>query len=144
MASNSVAATAVAGSNSVKGHLRLVDAAEATRIANQRRLQWEAMQAGHSAPVRLTQRGRRVVALLFLLPLATCLWLFAGKGAAAIGTAPTTKTVVVQPGQSLWRLAQLAVPGADPRETVYKIKQLNHFSGSDLVPGQAVVVPAGN
>lgn len=144
MASNTVTATTMVGRPISKGHLRLVDAQESARIADQRRLQWEAMQAGHASPVRLTKRGRRVVALLVLLPLASFMWLFAGHGAVAEGTAPTTKTVVVQPGQSLWSLAQVAVPNADPRETVYKIKQLNNFSGSDLLPGQAVIVPAGN
>jgi len=122
----------------------LVDGKEAQRIANQRRLQWEAMQAGHATPVRLTKRGRRVVAVLVLLPLASIMWLFAGRGAIAEGTAPTTQTLVVQPGQSLWDIAQTAAPQADPRATIYKIKQLNHFAGSDLRPGQAVIVPAGN
>ena len=144
MASNTVTATTVAGRSTNKGHLRLVDAAEAQRIAELRRLQWQAVQAGHQAPVRLTKRGRRVLALLVLVPLATMLWLFGGHGAAAVGTAPTTKTVVVQAGQSLWGIAQTAVPNADPRETIYKIRQLNHFTGSDILPGQAVIVPTGN
>ncbi|MCX6404388.1 MAG: LysM peptidoglycan-binding domain-containing protein [Actinobacteria bacterium] len=144
MASNTVTATTLAGRSTNKGHLRLVDAAEAQRIADHRRLQWQAMQAGHATPVRLTKRGRRVLALLILVPLATMLWLFGGHGAAAVGTAPTTKTVVVQAGQSLWSIAQTAVPTADPRETIYKIKQLNHFAGSDILPGQAVIVPTGN
>jgi len=144
MASNTLIAAPVGTQASVSRHLRLVDGKEAQRIANQRRLQWEAMQAGHASPVRLTKRGRRVVALLVLLPLAMFMWLFAGHGAVAQGTAPTTKTVVVQPGQSLWNLAEVAVPNADPRETIYKIKQLNQFSGSDLLPGQAVIVPTGN
>ena len=144
MASNTVTATTFAGSAIRRGHVRLVDAQEAQRLATQRRLQWEAMQAGHPSPVRLTKRGRRVVALLVLLPLAAILWFSAGKGAVAQGTAPTTKTVVVQPGQSLWGIAQDVAPKADPRETIYKIKQLNHFADSSLSPGQAVIVPTGN
>lgn len=144
MASTTVTASTLADRGVAKGHLRLVDDKEAQRIANLRRLQWEALQAGHSSPVRLTKRGRRVVALLVLVPLATMLWLFAGKGAAAVGTAPTTKTVVVQPGQSLWGIAVAAAPNADPRETIYKIKQLNHFSSNDVLPGQGVIVPTGN
>ena len=144
MASNTVTAAPAGTQTSVNRHLRLVDTKEAQRIANQRRLQWEAMQAGHAAPVRLTKRGRRVIAVLVLLPLASTMWLFAGRGAVAQGTAPTTHTVVVQPGQSLWDIAQTVAPQADPRATIYKIKQLNHFAGSDLRPGQAVIVPAGN
>ncbi|MEI7442975.1 MAG: LysM peptidoglycan-binding domain-containing protein [Actinomycetes bacterium] len=144
MASNTVTATTLGARSTNKGHLRLVDAAEAQRIADLRRLQWQAVQAGHQTRVRLTKRGRRVLALLVLVPLATMLWLFGGHGAAAVGTAPTTKIVVVQPGQSLWSIAQSAVPNADPRETVYKIRQLNHFADSDILPGQGVIVPIGN
>jgi LysM repeat protein len=72
------------------------------------------------------------------------MWLFAGRGAVAEGTAPTTQTVVVQPGQSLWDIAQTVAPKADPRATIYKIKQLNHLTGSDLRAGQALIAPAGS
>jgi len=144
MASNTVIAATIGPHASVNRHLRLVDGKEAQRIADQRRLQWEAMQAGHASPVRLTKRGRRVLAVLVLLPLASLMWLFAGRGAVAEGTAPTTQTVVVQPGQSLWDIAQTVAPKADPRATIYKIKQLNHLTGSDLRAGQALIAPAGS
>ncbi len=127
-----------------RGHLRLVDEAEAARIAKERKQQWQAMQAGHRAPVRLTKRGRRVVALLVLAPLALGMWLFAGHQVFAMGSAPTTKTVVVQPGQSLWQIAEQVAPNSDPRETIYKIKQMNGLSDSSLIAGQGIVVPAGN
>lgn len=127
-----------------RGHLRLVDDAEAARIAQIRKQQWQAMQAGHKTPVRLTRRGRRLVATLIALPLMLAMWNFAGHSVFAAGSEPTVKTVVVQPGQSLWDIAQQAAPGADPRETIFKIKQMNGLSGSDLIPGQGLVVPAGN
>lgn len=142
MASSTV--SAATGLSSTRSHLRLVDANEVARIAQVRKLQWEALQAGHSTPIRLTKRGRRVVGLLILLPLAVVMWFSAGRGAIAAGTAPTVHTVVVQPGQSLWDLAVEANPLADPRETIFRIKQLNGFTGSELVPGQGVLVPAGN
>jgi len=144
MASSTVTATAFSSGTHRKGHLRLVDPQEAHRLATQRQLQWEAVQAGHSSRVRLTKRGRRVVASLVLLPLAATMWFTAGKGAVAQGTKPTTRTVVVQPGQSLWGIAQAVAPKADPRETIYKIKQLNQLADSSLSPGQAVIVPTGN
>ncbi|NBV90520.1 MAG: LysM peptidoglycan-binding domain-containing protein [Actinobacteria bacterium] len=136
-------ATALNVSNT-RSHLRLVDDAEAARIAEQRKQQWQAMQAGHRAPVRLTKRGRRVVALLILAPLALGMWLFAGHGVFAMGTAPTTKTVVVQPGESLWQIAEQVAPNSDPRETIYKIKQMNGLTDSSVIPGQGILVPAGN
>ena len=136
-------ATALNVSNT-RSHLRLVDDAEAERIAEQRKQQWQAMQAGHRAPVRLTKRGRRVVALLILAPLALGMWLFAGHGVFAMGTAPTTKTVVVQPGESLWQIAEQVAPNSDPRETIYKIKQMNGLTDSSVIPGQGILVPAGN
>ncbi len=58
---------------------------------------------------------------------------------------PATASVVVQPGQTLWSVARQVAPGADVRETVARIKDLNGLSGpsSDVVvPGQQLVVPA--
>ena len=143
MASTTLSASLTGASSMHQRHLRLVDARESAQIQAARKLQWDAMQAGYRKPVRLTKRGRRLVAAVVLVPLTALLWLVSGHGVAAMGTAPVTKTVVVQPGQSLWDLAVTAAPGADPRETVYEIKQMNHFSSSDVIPGQAVVVPTG-
>jgi LysM repeat protein len=52
-----------------------------------------------------------------------------------------TGRVVVQPGESLWQLAQELAPQADPRSTVLRIRDLNHLSSDRVEAGQALVVP---
>lgn len=103
--------------------------------------------SGRSAPsrssLRLTQRGRLVV-LLTLVALALVVFTFVGSPAASTATShhPTTATVVVQPGQTLWDIAAEAAPGADPRDVVTAILELNDLSDPGAVrPGQPLYVP---
>jgi LysM repeat protein len=50
--------------------------------------------------------------------------------------------VVVQPGQTLWSIAQQVAPGADPRGTVGQLERLNGLAGPQVYPGEALRVPA--
>ena len=94
--------------------------------------------------LKLTRRGRLALTLLTAAVLAgagvvgaqTAL---AGDGAAA----PQTEVVIVQPGETLWSIAGEAVPGADRRDVIIDIQQLNGLSSSQVVAGQTLVVPAG-
>ncbi len=93
--------------------------------------------------VRLTQRGRLVI-LLTLIALALMAFTFVGSPAASIPTPhhPTTATVVVQQGQTLWDIAAEAAPGADPRDVVASILELNGLRDPGSVrPGQPLYVP---
>ena len=63
------------------------------------------------------------------------------SGAPAGPAAPATAVVVVQPGDSLWSIAQTVAPGADPRETVLRLRELNGMASAVVVPGQSIVVP---
>ncbi|MEZ5116407.1 MAG: LysM peptidoglycan-binding domain-containing protein [Candidatus Nanopelagicales bacterium] len=99
------------------------------------------------APVRLTRRGR-LVALAVLTLLAVTSVLLLGR-VGAVAEAPTgavppaaTELVVVQPGETLWSIAEAVDPQADPRETVERLRSLNGLEGSLVVPGQPIVVPA--
>jgi LysM repeat protein len=56
---------------------------------------------------------------------------------------PTTATVTVQAGDTLWGLAQTINPGADPRALIAEIRELNGLAQSGLTPGQVLVIPAG-
>lgn len=56
--------------------------------------------------------------------------------------APATAVVVVQPGESLWGIAQQIAPGSDPREVVTSIRDLNGLGGAPVIPGQSLVVPS--
>jgi hypothetical protein len=94
-------------------------------------------------PIRLTRRGRRVVALLVLIPVVVAFWLIGAKVAQASDSAatPSTATVVVKPGQSLWDVATAAGLDRDPRETIWMIQQLNGMQTSEVLAGQELIVP---
>jgi hypothetical protein len=97
----------------------------------------------HKQPIRLTRRGRRVIALLAIIPIALTFLLIGMRGAVATdGTVQSeTQSVVVKPGQSLWDVAVAISPNTDPRETIWVIQQLNSMKTSEVLAGQALIVP---
>ncbi len=106
-------------------------------------------------PARLTRRGRIVVTGVAVLAagalsvgLATAAQAGRGTAGADQGTVQASPgryvaRVTVQPGQSLWSLAEAYDPGADPRDVVLRIQQLNSLPGAQLQAGQALWVPRG-
>lgn len=108
--------------------------------------------ANASAPAaadafRLTRRGellvRRVTAALVVLAVAGVL------SALAVGVvgllhpaADSSRTVVVQPGQSLWQIADEHNSGGDVRDQIERIRSVNGLPGSDVQAGQRLIVPA--
>jgi len=104
----------------------------------------------HEAParsaVRLTARGRIVaVALFLLLAFGAISAASALHSASQAGTTPTgsaTRYITVQPGQTLWQIAQRVAPGDDPRDTVDRIRSLNGLDTAPVQAGQRLVVPA--
>jgi LysM domain len=92
--------------------------------------------------MKLTVRGRRVVALLALLPIFVAFLLMGTRAAQADATGPTTAVVKVEAGQSLWDVAVAIAPNEDPRSTIWTIKALNGLETSEVQAGQALVVPA--
>ena len=99
-----------------------------------------ATQKSNSA--HLTVRGRRVVALLALLPIVVAFFLMSTRAAQADASGPTTAIVKVEAGQSLWDVAVAIAPDEDPRSTIWTIKALNGLETSEVQAGQALVVPA--
>jgi len=94
------------------------------------------------APMRLTVRGRRVVALLALLPIAVALFFLGTRSAEAMDAAPKTAIVKVEAGQTLWDVAVKVAPNEDPRSTIWTIREMNHLQTSEILAGQALTVPA--
>jgi hypothetical protein len=92
--------------------------------------------------LKLTVRGRRVVALLALLPIVLAFLLIGTRAAQADATGPTTAVVKVEGGQSLWDVAVAIAPDEDPRSTIWTIKALNGLETSEVQAGQALIVPA--
>ncbi|MFA1545835.1 LysM peptidoglycan-binding domain-containing protein [Actinomadura chokoriensis] len=101
-------------------------------------------------PIRLTRRGRAVLVAFAATLTLVALWLTVGPGAFAGSAeghddpARPARTVVVEPGETLWGIASAADPGADPRRTVQRIMDLNGLGGDPTVrPGQEILLPAG-
>jgi hypothetical protein len=92
--------------------------------------------------IKLTVRGRRVVALLALLPIFVAFLLIGTRAAQADATGPTTAVIKVEAGQSLWDVAVAIAPNEDPRSTIWTIKALNGLETSEVQAGQALIVPA--
>ncbi|WUI01824.1 LysM peptidoglycan-binding domain-containing protein [Spirillospora sp. NBC_00431] len=77
------------------------------------------------------------------------LWLTVGPGALAGGRethsdpSKPSRTVIVEPGDTLWNIAADAEPGTDPRLVVRRIIDLNDMGGDPTVqPGQELRLPA--
>lgn len=97
--------------------------------------------------LRLTVRGRRVLAALVAVPFALAIGLAAVSGGAALASkdagapAGSFTTMVVAPGDSLWSIARSVAPHADPRDVVDAITRLNALDGALLTPGQRIAIP---
>ncbi len=99
--------------------------------------------------LRLTRRGRRVLAVLAALP-AVCVLAVAlvAGGSAALAArddgapAGSFTTITVMPGDSLWSIAERIAPHADPRDVVGAIERLNALSGGVLAAGEQLAIPA--
>jgi hypothetical protein len=102
-----------------------------------------------TSPLRLTRRGRVVVAGLAVLLVSALSLLVAGAAQATSHAAPVSSTghnlaqVTVRPGQSLWSVAQSADPGADTRLVIQRILQLNALHGDTVFAGEQLWVPRG-
>ena len=61
---------------------------------------------------------------------------------ASSGNGVTTFDYVqVKAGQSLWQLAEIVAPDADPRDVVYEIVKLNQLATAEVQPGQQLALP---
>jgi hypothetical protein len=100
-----------------------------------------------AAPLRLTRRGRIVVAGLAVLLLTVLSLVISGAAQATSHSAPRGASgsgvgqVVVRPGESLWSVAESADPDADTRLVIQQIVQLNALSGDTVFAGQRLWVP---
>jgi LysM domain len=100
-------------------------------------------------PLRLTRRGRIVIAVAAAL-LVTVISLIAAGVAQATSHGPAPRAasqhllqVVVRPGQTLWSVAEGADPDQDTRVVVQQIVDLNSLGGQTVQAGQQLWVPRG-
>ena len=104
-----------------------------------------------AAPVtrlRLTVRGRRVLAALAALPAVIALSIAIIGGGSALASRDEGVadggfvTVTVEPGDTLWAIAEDVAPTADPRDVVDAIVRLNALEGVTIAAGQEIAIPA--
>lgn len=96
------------------------------------------VQSPAAAPLRLTRRGVAVLAMT-VAALGAALVLLAWHSAPAPAATPVVPAVVsVQPGDTLWSIAQRIAPQRDPRAVVADLQRVNHLTGADLVVGQSL------
>lgn len=99
--------------------------------------------AAAPAPVRLTRRGRVVLfALLVCLAVGAASAAAVASSAAQAGPPPRHETTVVGAGDTLWGIARAWDPTGDPRATLAELRRLNGLSGSTVVVGQELILPA--
>lgn len=97
-----------------------------------------------AAGVRLTRRGRRLVAGVSAV---TAIGIALVATTAVAGDAhhelqPVgVSSVVVRPGDTLWSIAVGVAPEEDTREVVDALVEVNDLEGVDLVPGQVLQLP---
>jgi hypothetical protein len=102
-------------------------------------------------PVRLTRRGRRVVAGLVIcvvIVAVTVLWMSLAGSVQASSHGPSAESpyqgmtqVVVRPGQTLWSVAAAAEPSGNPWAVVQQIINVNALSSANVQAGQLLWVP---
>jgi hypothetical protein len=98
--------------------------------------------------LRLTTRGRRVLAFLASLPLIAVIVIAVLSGGSAIASheagapAGTFTSISVMPGDSLWSIATTVAPESDPRDVVAEISRLNNLHSDTLSAGQTLAIPS--
>lgn len=95
---------------------------------------------------RLTRRGQLVlIALSAVVALAVAGLLMSRTGGTA--TEPSEpvgqRSIVVQPGQTLWSIAKDVAPGRDIREVIYEIRRINGLDSAMVRSGQTLELPTG-
>ncbi|MBK5305093.1 MAG: LysM peptidoglycan-binding domain-containing protein [Frankiaceae bacterium] len=93
--------------------------------------------------LRLTRRGRLVLLVLCSLILLAIISVgrAGSQAATATETGPTLQQTTVQPGETLWAVAQRIAPDNDPRQVVAQIRRINNLTSSGLQAGQQLLLP---
>jgi LysM domain len=96
-------------------------------------------QSAHP-PIRLTRRGRVVLAAVLLAFAAAMVVVLATNVQAASPSSPP-RAVVVHPGDTLWSIAARVHPRGSLTETMLAIERLNHMPNGTVYVGEQLLVP---
>jgi hypothetical protein len=94
----------------------------------------------------LTRRGQLVlIALSAVVALAVAGLLISRTGGTATERPEPVgqRSIVVQPGQTLWSIAKDVAPGRDIREVIYEIRRINGLDNAMVRSGQTLELPTG-
>jgi len=84
-----------------------------------------------------------VLSVLAALPVIVAILLSVlNGGVAAADAGGSTVTITVSAGQTLWSLAEVIAPGANPADVVADIVAVNALDGGAVQAGQSLVLPA--
>lgn len=99
--------------------------------------------AAPAGPLVLTRRGRLALVTLVLVLAVVLGGLFANRASAdGLGEPVSVAVHSVGAGETLWQIASAATPaGADVRDTIDELLELNAMSSVDLAIGQQLLVP---
>ena len=96
--------------------------------------------------LRITRRGRAVVAALVAVPLVVVAGALVLNGGGAVASDTTGRTefqhVTVDGGETLWQVASEIDPDADPRDVIADLVSLNNLPSAEVSAGQSLAVPA--
>ncbi|KQN43264.1 MULTISPECIES: LysM peptidoglycan-binding domain-containing protein [unclassified Frigoribacterium] len=96
--------------------------------------------------LRITRRGRAVVAALVAVPLVVVAGALVLNGGGAVASDTTGVTefqhVTVDGGETLWQVASEIDPDADPRDVIADLVSLNNLPSAEVSAGQSLAVPA--
>jgi Tfp pilus assembly protein FimV len=95
---------------------------------------------GRGGRLRLTRRGR-IVIVAFSLLLAAAVAVVLAPASRADAPPATAPTAVVQPGDTLWSVAERHLPSRDPFAMIEEIRRLNGLDGYTVHAGQRLTLP---
>ncbi len=75
--------------------------------------------------------------ILIIAVIAVMAWAVFAHGSSGAGH---PLRYVVKPTDTLWSIAQHHYVG-DPREGIWKLQQANHLQGTQISPGESLLVP---
>ncbi len=101
---------------------------------------WSARARSVHPPIRLTRRGRIVLAVVLLAFAAAMVVVLASNVQAASPSSPP-RAIVVHPGDTLWSIAARVHPRGSLTETMLAIERLNHMPNGTVYVGQQLLVP---
>lgn len=94
--------------------------------------------------LRITTRGRAVLATIVAAPFVMLALVFAGGGVAMANgeSGSNLRSVTVLSGQNLWQVAEQVAPQADPREVIADLLSVNSLETAEVFAGQLLEIPS--